>query len=360
MLIGCPCALVISVPASIASALSTGARHGLLVKGGALLEAAARINLVAFDKTGTLTEGHPQVTEIVVLFGSEPDLLRIAAAVENGASHPLGRAILAKAAAEGLELPETHDAGAIPEKGAVAPLDGIRWTVGAPRLATEAGVMTDAELTRIEALEAQGKTVVAVFSPDRLLGLLALRDEPRSDAAAAVAAQLAMGVDSIMLTGDNARTGAAIAAQIGLDHRAGLLPEDKVSALKSLAGDKRVMMIGDGINDAPALVTAHVGIAMGSGTDVALETRRWRVAAQPGRRCGRPAAPVTRDHDEHSPEREPRVGPEWHFPRNHRDRHDGALACDPCGHWGDRAGDAECPSVARLPSGQVAKDGSGG
>jgi len=272
LLIGCPCALVISVPASIASALSTGARHGLLLKGGAVIETTARVSLVAFDKTGTLTEGRPQITEIVALSGSEQDVLRMAAAVESGASHPLGQAILERAGTDAVDWPEAFDAGAIPGKGAFATVDGTRWTVGAPRLAAEADVMTDDAMVEAERLEAEGKTVVAVFCSERLLGLLALRDEPRADAAAAVANLSNMGVTSVMLTGDNARTGAAIAAQIGLRYHAGLLPEDKVSALKALTGDAQVMMVGDGINDAPALAIAHVGIAMGSGTDVALET----------------------------------------------------------------------------------------
>ena len=272
LLIGCPCALVISVPASIASALSTGARQGLLLKGGAVIEAAARTSLIAFDKTGTLTEGRPQITEIHAFTGTEKALLRIASAVEAGASHPLGQAILARAEVEGVERPDAKEAGAIPGKGAFATVDGVRWTVGAPRLAQETGVMTAQGRHQIERLEAEGKTVVAVFSNDHLLGLLALRDEPRADASAAMDELASMGVKTVMLTGDNARTGAAIAAQIGLDYQAGLLPEEKVAALTALTGDARVMMVGDGINDAPALATAHVGIAMGSGTDVALET----------------------------------------------------------------------------------------
>ncbi|MCR8725099.1 heavy metal translocating P-type ATPase [Frigidibacter sp. ROC022] len=272
LLIGCPCALVISVPASIASALSAGARHGLLVKGGAVIEAAAETRLVAFDKTGTLTEGNPQVTRVVAVSGSEAEVLRVAAAVESAASHPLARAIVARARDEGLDWSGVRDAGAIPGKGAFATLDGTRWTVGAPRLAESAGVMTGAAQAQVDALEAEGRTVVTVFAPDRLLGLLALRDEARGDAAAAVADLARMGVASVMLTGDNARTGAAIAAQLGLSHQAGLLPEDKVAALERLKAEARVMMVGDGINDAPALATAHVGIAMGAGTDVALET----------------------------------------------------------------------------------------
>ena len=272
LLIGCPCALVISVPAAIAAALSTGARHGLLLKGGAVLEAAAATQLVAFDKTGTLTEGHPQVTAVLPMGGSETEVLERAAAVESGSSHPLARAILARAEALVLTPPAAMEAGVIPGKGAFALIAGRRWTVGSPDLAATEGVLDAAAAAQATRLEAEGNTVVAVFAPGHLSGLIALRDEPRADAAKAVQALAAMGVSAVMLTGDNARTAAAIAGRIGLDHRAGLLPEDKVAALRDLAAARPVMMVGDGINDAPALATAQVGLAMGSGTDVALET----------------------------------------------------------------------------------------
>ncbi|WP_172332059.1 heavy metal translocating P-type ATPase [Mangrovicoccus sp. HB161399] len=272
LLIGCPCALVISVPASIASALSAGARHGLLMKGGAVVEAAARTTLVAFDKTGTLTAGRPQVTDLQPADATAEDLLRLAAAVESGASHPLGKAILAAAEAAGHVLPEAAGAGAIPGRGAFATVEGRVWTVGSPHLAAEAGLLQGAAAERAAGFEAEGKTVAAVFAPDCLAGLIALRDEPRADAAEAVAALKAMGVGAVMLTGDNARTGTAVAGRIGLDCRAGLLPEDKVAAVRDMAARERVLMLGDGINDAPALAAAHVGLAMGSGTDVALET----------------------------------------------------------------------------------------
>ncbi len=272
LLIGCPCALVISVPAAIASALSAGARRGLLMKGGAVIEAAARTTHVAFDKTGTLTEGRPRVVDVVQLGGDAQSVIATAAAVESGASHPLGRAIQARAADDGLPVPAASDAQAIPGKGAAATIGGQRWTVGAPALGDEAGIMTAALRDRITSMEQEGKTVVTVFAPDRVLGLIALRDEPRTDAADTVRDLAAMGIRSVMLTGDNERTAAAIAAQIGLEHKAGLMPEDKVAAIRALTDSGQVMMIGDGINDAPALAAAHVGIAMGSGTDVALET----------------------------------------------------------------------------------------
>nr|WP_086005970.1 heavy metal translocating P-type ATPase [Nitratireductor pacificus] len=272
LLIGCPCALVISVPASIASSLSAGARHGLLMKGGAVIEAAARTELVAFDKTGTLTRGKPAVTDIWSPDGDADAVLALAAGVEAGSSHPLAQAILAHAEAEGIAVPAGRDARAIPGRGVEARIGEATAFVGSPRYAEEQGVMTPAARSRIETLEAEGKTVAAVFRTGKLAGVVALRDEPREDAGQAVAALKALGVRSVMLTGDNERTAAAIAGTLSMEHRAELLPDDKVTAIRDLAGKLNVMMVGDGINDAPALAAAHVGVAMGSGTDVALET----------------------------------------------------------------------------------------
>lgn len=267
LLIGCPCALVISVPASIASALSSGARRGLLMKGGAVIEAAAKTTHVAFDKTGTLTRGKPVVTDIIPATGvTEADLLAIAAGVEAGSSHPLAQAILARAARP---LPSS-DARALPGRGVQAMVNGAMAWVTSPRHASELEGIDGLALRSATALEEDGKTVVAVFRERQPLGLIALRDEPRADAAEAVRQLKAMGVGSVMLTGDNARTAAAIAAGLGLDHRAQMLPEDKLAAIRDIG--PQVMMIGDGINDAPALKQAGVGVAMGSGTDVALET----------------------------------------------------------------------------------------
>ncbi|SFE86752.1 heavy metal translocating P-type ATPase [Roseivivax sediminis] len=272
LLIGCPCALVISVPASITSALSTGARNGLLMKGGAVIEATARTTRVAFDKTGTLTHGKPRVTDVAVLSGREEDLLALAAGVESGASHPLGQAICAEAERRGVDAAAATGGRALPGKGAEASIEGATVCVGSPRLADERGALKDDLRTRVSALEADGKTVVIVLRDDVPQGLIALRDEPRADAADAVAQLRALGISSIMLTGDNPRTAQAIADGLGIEHRSELMPEDKVTAIRDLTTDARVMMIGDGINDAPALAAAHVGVAMGSGTDVALET----------------------------------------------------------------------------------------
>lgn len=272
LLIGCPCALVISVPASIASSLSAGARRGLLLKGGAVLEAAARVDLVALDKTGTLTVGRPVVTDIWSPDGEERRLLALAASVEAGSSHPLAEAILRFAENLGVLFETGSDARVIPGRGVEARVGGQTVFVGSPRHAAEQGAMTPEARQHIEALEAQGKTVAAVFQANALCGVIALRDEPREDAAAAMRDLAQLGVRSVMLTGDNARTAGAIAGSLSMEFRAELLPDDKVSAIRELTAGHTVMMIGDGINDAPALATADVGVAMGSGTDVALES----------------------------------------------------------------------------------------
>jgi Cd2+/Zn2+-exporting ATPase len=273
LLIGCPCALVISVPASIASSLSAGARRGLLMKGGAVIEAASRTDTVAFDKTGTLTIGKPQVVDVVALgSASEHDVLALAAAVETGSSHPLAEAILARAKADGVTPAAATEARAIPGRGVEAKVGDARVFVGSPRFAGETGTVGPEASAAIDRLEADGKTVAAVFNGGAILGLLALRDQPRDDAAEAISELKALGIRSLMLTGDNARTGAAVAAKLGMDHRAELLPDDKVVEIKRMAEAGHVMMVGDGINDAPALAAATVGVAMGSGTDVALET----------------------------------------------------------------------------------------
>jgi len=272
LLIGCPCALVISVPASIASALSSGARRGLLMKGGAVIEAAAAITHVAFDKTGTLTHGRPRVTDVVPISGSETEVLALAAAVEAGSSHPLAEAILARAEAAEIAPLAASAAKTLPGRGAEAVVEGDQAWVGSPRFAEEHGVLDGSARRRATSLEDEGKTVVAVFRRSELVGLIALRDEPREDAARAVQQLKALGVSSVMLTGDNRRTAAAISDGLGIEYRAELMPEDKVAAIREMAAMGQVMMVGDGINDAPALASANIGVAMGSGTDVALET----------------------------------------------------------------------------------------
>jgi Cd2+/Zn2+-exporting ATPase len=271
LLIGCPCALVISVPASIASALASGAKRGLLMKGGSVIEAASKVAQVAFDKTGTLTHGKPQVTDLLPIGEvSEAQLLRLAAAVEAGSSHPLAQAILRRA--EGVDLPAATSSRAIAGKGVAAEVEGRTLTIASPRFATDSGALQGDWARRATALEEDGKTVAVLFEGGAALGLIALRDEPRTDAADAVRQLRGMGITPTILTGDNPRTAAAIAASLGTEFRAEMLPEDKLSTIRTMAADGGVMMVGDGINDAPALKQATVGVAMGSGTDVALET----------------------------------------------------------------------------------------
>ena len=216
LLIGCPCALVISVPASIASALSAGARRGLLMKGGAVIEAAARVTHVAFDKTGTLTHGKPAVTDIVPVDGAtETEVLAVAAGVEGGSSHPLAVAILRRAEADGIAALPARDAKAIVGKGVEAVVgDAMAW-VSSPQFATEAGALDDLGLRRATQMEDEGKTVVVVYREKQAFGLIAMRDEPRADTADAVRQLRAMGITPVMLTGDNPRTAAAIAGSHG-------------------------------------------------------------------------------------------------------------------------------------------------
>lgn len=271
LLIGCPCALVISVPASIASSLSAGAKRGLLMKGGVVMENAARTQIVAFDKTGTLTVGRPAVTDVVAIAGTEAEMISVAAGIEEGSSHPLAEAILAYAKAKSIASRPAAGSRAIAGKGVIANVECKPAYVSSPRHAAELGVWIDDATKVAEGLEKSGKTVVAITHGDRLLGLIAMRDEPREDAKTAIAELKDLGIRSIMLTGDNARTGAAIAGHLGMEYRAELMPDDKVAEIRKLAATDGIVMVGDGINDAPALAAATVGVAMGSGTQVALE-----------------------------------------------------------------------------------------
>ncbi|PKQ82201.1 zinc/cadmium/mercury/lead-transporting ATPase [Aeromonas sobria] len=274
LLIGCPCALVISTPAAVTSALAAATRQGALIKGGAALERLAHIDTVAFDKTGTLTLGKPQLTELVSLNGQpEAELLALAAAIEQGSHHPLARAVVAQANAQELTLADARDLRALPGMGVEGRINGELWQLLAPsRVAT----LNAEQQILIGTLEQQGKTVVMLCqsSGDKTLpvALLALRDQIRPEAAAALQELNRLGLNSIMLTGDNPRAAEAIATELGMGWRAGLLPENKVEEIAKLASTRKVAMIGDGINDAPAMKRASIGIAMGGGTDVALET----------------------------------------------------------------------------------------
>jgi len=238
------------------------------------LERLAHIDTVAFDKTGTLTLGKPQLTELVSLNGQpEAELLALAAAIEQGSHHPLARAVVAAATAQALTIVEARDLRALPGMGVEGRINGELWQLLAPsRVAT----LNVEQQTRIGSLEQQGKTVVVLCHnrSDKVVpvALLALRDQIRPEAAAALQELNRLGLNSIMLTGDNPRAAEAIATELGMGWRAGLLPEGKVNEIAKLASSQKVAMIGDGINDAPAMKRASIGIAMGGGTDVALET----------------------------------------------------------------------------------------
>jgi Cd2+/Zn2+-exporting ATPase len=273
LLIACPCALVISTPAAIASGLAAGARQGLLIKGGATLETLGKVRTVAFDKTGTLTLGRPQVTDVLGFATDEASVLARAAAVERNTSHPLGQAITAAAQARGLDIPAVFGGGvAIPGKAVTSRLKTGFVSVGSPRHAAEQTTIEPQVRDAIANLETAGKTVVVVLSGKTIEGVIALRDEPRPDAAEGVKRLVERGVHTVMLTGDNARTAAAIGGRLGIEVRAELLPDAKLTEIARLQDNGLVAMVGDGINDAPALAAASVGIAMGGGTDVALET----------------------------------------------------------------------------------------
>ncbi|WP_051517197.1 heavy metal translocating P-type ATPase [Deinococcus phoenicis] len=273
LLIGCPCALVLSVPAAITSGISAGTRRGLLIKGGAALETIGTVKTIAFDKTGTLTAGKPCVTDVVASQHLDRnEVLRLAAAVEAGSSHPLAKAITDAAQQAKLTLPAVTEAQAIPGKAVTATVEGRTLSVSSPRHAASL-VNLPADLSdTIRTFEEQGRTAVVLLDRNTPLGVLAIRDEPRPEAKAAIAQLHNLGVNTVMLTGDNARTGQAIARDLGLDVRAELLPEDKLRLIADLKARGGVAMVGDGINDAPALAQSDVGIAMGGGTDVALET----------------------------------------------------------------------------------------
>jgi Cd2+/Zn2+-exporting ATPase len=273
LLIGCPCALVISTPAAIAAGLSAGARRGLLMKGGAVLEGLRGMTTVAFDKTGTLTEGKPAVTDVVGFGLPEREVLSLAAALESGSSHPLAIAVLARAKADRAPVPPAAQAKAVPGKGVVGKVGGKNVFLASPQAAQEKAALTAEQLSRIAVFNDAGKTVSVLLVDDAPSGLLAIRDEPRADAAAGLKALADAGIATVMLTGDNARTAAAIGRKLGIEIRAELLPEDKQRIVRELqAKGQRVVKVGDGINDAPALAAADIGIAMGGGTDVALET----------------------------------------------------------------------------------------
>lgn len=280
LLIACPCALVLSTPAAIASGLAVGARHGLLIKGGNVMELIGQVSTVAFDKTGTLTEGKPRVTDIIGFTTAHTDakgqekLLALFASVDSASSHPLAKAIVDHAKDAQVNIFDASDASATAGKAVHATVTGRSLSIGSPVYIAEKTTLPMTQQTQIETLQNEGKTVSILFDEQNreALGLIALRDELREDAKQAVAILNTMNVRSVMLTGDNSRTAKSLASQLDIEWKAELLPEDKLRLLSEMKDNHQIAMIGDGINDAPALATADVGIAMGSGTDVAIET----------------------------------------------------------------------------------------
>ena len=275
LVISCPCALVISTPVSIVSAIGNASRHGVLIKGGAHLEQMGRVQAIAFDKTGTLTVGKPVVTDVVPLNGiSKEDLLSLAATIEKWSEHPLAEAIVVHA--RNMPLKSVSNFQALSGRGAQADVDGQTIYVGNRRLFEEIGCVIAADEPRLTTLEHQGKTAMLVGTSQKVLGVIAVADTLREHSAASLAALREAGVrNMVMLTGDNERVAATIASTLSIDAvYSELLPEDKVAALKQVSSKYgRVAMVGDGVNDAPALASADVGIAMGvAGSDSALET----------------------------------------------------------------------------------------
>jgi Cu+-exporting ATPase len=275
VVISCPCALGIATPAALLVGTSKGAQSGVLIKGGEYLELAGKIDTVIFDKTGTLTVGKPSVTDIVPTpsLGSD-QLLHLAASVEKGSEHPLGEAIINEAKSRSISLSDPQDFQAIAGKGVKARVDDRMVLLGNRRLISENEVDLSILEPEVRKLEEEGKTVMIVVLDGKLGGIVAVADTVKPSAKATLEALKRMGVQVVMLTGDNSRTAAAIARKIGIEKFvAEVLPQQKEETIESLQKDGRVVaMVGDGINDAPALAKADVGIAIGSGTDIAKET----------------------------------------------------------------------------------------
>lgn len=270
MLIGCPCALVIATPAAITSGLASAAKQGALIKGGAALEQLSRLTLLAFDKTGTLTLGQPQVRQVVdfAQYG-EAQIIALAAAVEQGSTHPLAQAIVDHANQQQIVIPEAKGQQVLPGLGIRAEVGGHTTTLCSPAKSTQ---LTTPQQQTLRAMEAAGQTLMVLAQDDSVLGAIAVRDQLRPEARSALAKLRALGIKGVMLTGDNPHAAAAIANELDITFQAGLLPEDKVNAVHQMKQHAVVGMVGDGINDAPAMRSATIGIAMGGGTDVALES----------------------------------------------------------------------------------------
>jgi Cu+-exporting ATPase len=275
MIIACPCALGLATPTSIMVGTGKGAEHGVLIRGGEALEMAHKLNAIVLDKTGTITKGEPSVTDVVEAGGIRPDeVLRLAASAEKGSEHPLGEAIVNKAKEKQLELETFTDFNAIPGYGIEATMGGKRVLLGNTKLMKDKAISLGDMEQQAQDLSREGKTPLFVAVGRRLAGMIAVADTLKENSRAAITALRQLGLEVVMLTGDNQRTAEAIARQVGVDRiLAEVLPEQKAEQVKILqAKGNKVGMVGDGINDAPALVQADVGIAIGTGTDVAMES----------------------------------------------------------------------------------------
>ena len=279
LVVGCPCALVVSTPVAIVTAIGHAARKGVLIKGGIYLEEAGRLDAIAFDKTGSITKGVPRVTDVISYGVSEKEMLTVAAAIEKGSQHPLASAVIRKAETDGLDIQHVpvKEFQSITGKGVKANVHDYVYYVGSPQLFQELHQTMDRHIEeQVIQLQKQGKTVMVVGTASDMLGLIAVADETRDSAKATIQKLHDIGIErTMMLTGDNEATAKAIGKEIGVtDIQAELLPEDKLAYMNDVRKNgQRVAMVGDGVNDAPALASATVGIAMGkAGTDTALET----------------------------------------------------------------------------------------
>jgi Cu+-exporting ATPase len=275
LVIACPCALGLATPTAIMVGTGKGAENGILIKGGEALETAHKITTIVFDKTGTITEGKPEVTDIITVGGIERDrLLRIAASGEKGSEHPLGEAIVRGAQKDNLEFLAVDAFEAIPGHGIEVTIDHTKVLIGNKKLMDDRKISLTALKEKSDLLASEGKTPMYIAMNDSLAGIIAVADVVKESSAKAIKKLQSMGIEVAMITGDNRKTAEAIAKQVGIDRvLAEVLPQDKSNEVKKLQAEgKKVCMVGDGINDAPALVQADIGIAIGSGTDVAMES----------------------------------------------------------------------------------------
>ncbi len=274
LIISCPCALGLATPSAMMAGTGKGAEYGILFKGADAMEATSKVQVVIMDKTGTLTKGEPSVTDVTAVKGPSDEVLRLAAAAEKNSEHPLGEAIVRGAAGRGIEVRAADSFQAVPGHGVEASVDGTAVLLGNRKLMADRDVAVDGLISEAERLEGEGKTVMFVAADGRPLGLVAVADTIKETSARAVRELKRLGLEVAMITGDNRRTAEAIGRELGIDRvLAEVLPQDKAAEVRKLQGEgKIVAMVGDGINDAPALAQANVGIAIGSGTDVAKET----------------------------------------------------------------------------------------